>query len=385
MAARSPDEQHRAATPLELLFDLVFVVAVARASSQLHHGIADAHVADALLGYSMVFFGIWWAWMNFTWFASAYDTDDVAYRLAVFVQLVGALIFAAGVTRLFVGDLLIGVIGYVVMRLALVGQWVRAARSDPERRPACLRFALGVGTVQLGWVALLALPQSMVTTGFLILAILELAVPIWAERAAHTTWHPEHISERYGLFTIIVLGESILAGSLAIESAAEAGLLSTDLVSTVAGGLMIVLVMWWLYFERPFEWRLRSFSLAFIWGYGHLPIWAAAAAVGAGLSVAIDEVIGEATIGVVGAGAAVAIPVAIYLFGLWALHLPMANSPADRFLAPVAVVLILLTPWTGEAPLLTGLALVGLLVAKHLFARRAVSAEGWISRSESSR
>jgi hypothetical protein len=99
MEARSPEEEHRPATPLELLFDLVFVVAVARASSQLHHGIADAHVGDAIVGYAMVFFGIWWAWMNFTWFASAYDTDDIAYRLAVFVQLVGALIFAAGVDR----------------------------------------------------------------------------------------------------------------------------------------------------------------------------------------------------------------------------------------------------------------------------------------------
>jgi len=321
----------------------------------------------------MVFFGIWWAWMNFTWFASAYDTDDVAYRLAVFVQLVGALIFAAGVTALFRGELLIGVIGYVVMRLALVGQWVRASRADPERRRACLRFAAGVGSLQLGWVALLALPQAMVTTGFLILAILELVVPIWAEWAAHTPWHPDHITERYGLFTIIVLGESILAGSLAIEAAAEAGLLSTELVSTVGGGLLIVLAMWWLYFERPFEWRLQSFSHAFIWGYGHLPIWAAAAAVGAGLSVAIDEVIGETTIGEVGAGAAVAIPVAIYLLGLWMLHLPVAQGPANKFLAPVTVVLILLTPWTGEAPLLTGLALVGLLVVKRLVSQRVSS------------
>jgi low temperature requirement protein LtrA len=378
MGARSPEEQHRPATPLELLFDLVFVVAVARASSELHHGIADAHLADALLGYSMVFFGIWWAWMNFTWFASAYDTDDVVYRLAVFVQLLGALIFAAGVAALFQGDLLIGVIGYVVMRLALVGQWLRAAKSDPEHRPACMRFAIGVATVQLGWVALLFASQSLVTVGFLILAMLELAVPVWAEWAAHTTWHPDHISERYGLFTIIVLGESILAGSLAIESAAEAGLISTDLVTTVAGGLIIVLAMWWLYFERPFQWQLRSFSLAFIWGYGHLPIWASAAAVGAGLSVAIDEVIGVTALGPVGAGAAVAIPVAIYLFGLWALHLPMAQGPADRFLAPVTVVLILLTPWTGEAPLLTGLALVMLIVAKHLVVRRAVRGDGTV-------
>ena len=86
MRARSPHEPHRAATPLELLFDLVFVVAIAQAASGLHHAISEAHALQGLFGYLMVFFAIWWAWMNFTWFASAYDSDDVPYRLAVFVQ-----------------------------------------------------------------------------------------------------------------------------------------------------------------------------------------------------------------------------------------------------------------------------------------------------------
>ncbi len=373
MQPRSPEEEHRVATPLELLFDLVFVVAVASASSQLHHGVAEGHVADALLGYGMVFFGIWWAWMNFTWFASAYDTDDVAYRLAVFVQIIGALIFAAGVSRLFVGELLVGVIGYVVMRLALVFQWTRAAKSDPIHRPSCLRFALGVGILQLAWIGLLFVPDRWVPWGFLVLAACELAVPIWAERAAGTTWHPEHIAERYGLFTIIVLGESILAGSLAIEAVASSGLFTVDLVSTIVGGIAIVLAMWWIYFERPFDWGLTSLPRAFTWGYGHLPIWAAAAAVGAGLSVVVDQEVGATSIGEIGAGAAVAIPVAVYLLGLWALHLPLSKAPVDRYLAPVAVVLILLTPFTAEATLFTAVILIVLLVVKAAVNRAAVS------------
>ena len=73
MRARSPHEAHRTATPLELLFDLVFVVAIAQAASGLHHAIAEDHAMAGLIGYLMVFFAIWWAWMNFTWFASAYD------------------------------------------------------------------------------------------------------------------------------------------------------------------------------------------------------------------------------------------------------------------------------------------------------------------------
>ena len=101
MTARSPHEPHRASTPLELFFDLVFVVAIAQAASGLHHAIAEAHALQGLVGFLMVFFAIWWAWMNFTWFASAYDCDDVPYRVAVFVQITGALILAAGVPAMF--------------------------------------------------------------------------------------------------------------------------------------------------------------------------------------------------------------------------------------------------------------------------------------------
>src|SRR6478735_400197 len=101
MHPRSPHEGHRVATPLELLFDLVFVVAVGRAAAGLHHAIGAGHAVDGLMGYGMVFFAIWWAWMNFTWFASAYDSDDVPYRLLVFVQLTGALVMAAGIPVMF--------------------------------------------------------------------------------------------------------------------------------------------------------------------------------------------------------------------------------------------------------------------------------------------
>jgi low temperature requirement protein LtrA len=104
MRPRSPEEAHRAATPLELFFDLVFVVAVAQAGLALHHSLAEGHILEGIIGYTAVFFAIWWAWMNFTWFASAYDCNDVPYRVATFVQLAGALILAAGVPQAFEGD-----------------------------------------------------------------------------------------------------------------------------------------------------------------------------------------------------------------------------------------------------------------------------------------
>jgi low temperature requirement protein LtrA len=221
MRPRSPHEAHRPATTLELFFDLVFVVAVAQAGLALHHALAEGHITQAIISYFAVFFAIWWAWMNFTWFASAYDCDDVPYRLATFVQLAGALVLAAGVQRAFEdGDYTIVAAGYVVMRLALVTQYLRAGRANPSRWATAVRYAFGVTVCQVGWVALLFF-QGMVwhPFAFVALGIVELLVPAWGERAGATSWHPGHIAERYGLFTIIVLGESILATSMGIQTA----------------------------------------------------------------------------------------------------------------------------------------------------------------------
>ena len=248
MTARSPHEAHRAATPLELLFDLVFVVAIAQAANGLHHAITAAHLLEGLIGYLMVFFAIWWAWMNFTWFASAYDCDDVLYRLAVFVQIAGALMMAGGVTAMFEtrAPNLATIGGYVVMRLALVAQWLRAAASDAARRKTGHRYAAGITVLQLAWIAVLFVPGIWIPA-FLTLAALELALPLWAEGVAPTTWHPHHIAERYGLLTLIVLGESILAATIAVQSALSSGEALSALVPLIIGGLLIVYSMWWMY------------------------------------------------------------------------------------------------------------------------------------------
>ena len=100
LSGRDPGEAHRASTPLELFFDLTFVVAIASAAAQLHHGLSEGHW-NALGGYFFVFFGIWWAWMNYSWFASAYDTDDVLWRVMTLIGMAGMLVLAAGVPRAF--------------------------------------------------------------------------------------------------------------------------------------------------------------------------------------------------------------------------------------------------------------------------------------------
>lgn len=365
MVARSPTETHRAATPLELFFDLVLVVAIAFASSSLHHALEGGHVDQVIVSYAMVFFAIWWPWINFTWFASAYDTDDVAYRILVLVQMAGALVVATGVPQLFEDlDRSVVLVGYVIMRLASVTLWLRAARSDPDRRASALRYAIGITLVQAAWIALYFAPESLVLPGFALLVAAELAVPVWAERRAPTTWHRGHIAERYGLFTIIVLGESILQIAMAIQAAATGNRFG-PLFAFIVGALLIVFGMWWLYFELAGETVLTSLRRAFLWGYGHYFIWAAAAAVGAGIAVAVDQSTGHVPIEGRYARFAVAVPVAAYILCVWAInHVPTGPTGKRALLAPLAALLVLLTPLSDQGVLLIGLILVALVAAK---------------------
>ncbi|MFD7511972.1 low temperature requirement protein A [Streptomyces sp. NPDC059853] len=321
MRGRDPGEEHRASTPLELLFDLTFVVAVSQAAAQLHHALAEGRTGPGLLGYAAVFFAIWWAWMNFTWFASAYDTDDVLYRLLTLVQMAGVLVLASGVPAAFRhGDWALVVAGYVIMRVALVAQWLRAAAADPAGRRAALRYAAGVTVVQAGWVARLWVSGGWAPATFVVLVVAELSVPAWAEfRGRATRWHPGHIAERYGLFTIIVLGEVILGSLAAVQSAVTARGLSAQVLLIAVGGLLLVFALWWLYFTGP-DVRLTTLRTALTWGYGHYAVFAALAALGAGIEAALDVTEHHAHLSERAAGLAVAVPVALVLPLLAALH-----------------------------------------------------------------
>src|SRR3954469_18015046 len=145
MTARAVDEPHRVSSSLELLFDLTFVIAIAALTARFAHAVGTGHAADQLVPFLQVFFAIWWAWSNFTWFASSFDTDDVLFRLMTLVQMAGVLVLAAGVpAALEHGDYLAVTLGYVIMRLGLVAQWLRAAIQDPGSRETALRYALGI-------------------------------------------------------------------------------------------------------------------------------------------------------------------------------------------------------------------------------------------------
>ncbi|MFJ8357196.1 low temperature requirement protein A [Streptomyces sp. NPDC093984] len=368
MLGRHAGEEHRTATALELFFDLCFVAAVAQASSTFEHEIAAGRPGHGLLGYALVFFAIWWAWMNFTWFASAYDTDDVPYRLLTLIQISGALLMAAGAAEaLEHGNFTIITWGYVVMRLAMVSQWLRAAYTDQERRRSALRYAVGILVLQIGWLTRLALPHDGGIASFAVLAVGELAVPVWAERAEGTTWHPEHIAERYGLFTLIVLGESVMAAGRAVGTALDTRKELGSVLAIALGGMLTVFSLWWLYFAQDAPRRLRTQRTAMLWGYGHYVVFAAAAAVGAALAVNVAHVTGHRALTDLQAAAAYTVPVALFVTFVWLLHRWTAQQPSTMadVLPPVAAVAILAATFTTFAVLCTGV-IASLLIGTSL-------------------
>ncbi len=365
---RDPGEEHRAATPLELFFDLTFVVAVSRASAALHHELAADHVVDGVTGFVGVFFAVWWAWMTYTWFASAHDSDDVAHRLLTLVQMAGVLVLASGVTDAVERDeWLVVTIGYAVMRLGLAASWLRVARDEPTVRTHALRYGAGVSVMQLLWFLRLALPDDLSAVGFVVLVVGELVVPLWAERAAgEPLYHPEHIEERYGLFTIIVLGESVLSASVGFQTALDEGGLTADLLAVGVGGLVLAFAAWWIYFDHPGH-LTPSPQQAFRWGYAHVVVFAALAALGAGLHLATEAVTGHGDTRV--AALAVAVPVAAYLLGLVLVMTMTGTRLTSQRIYPKlagAVVVLIVGATASVAVTVAGCALVMMVLAASM-------------------
>lgn len=333
MTGRDPHEAHRVATPLELLFDLTFVLSFGFAASQFAHVLAEGHYGAALAGFVLASFAICWAWINFSWFSSAYDTNDWLFRLTTMILMIGALVFAMGLPRMFASldrgshlDLSIMVLGYVVMRIGMVFHWLRAAKASPDQRAASLAYAVCISIIQLGWVAAaLAAPHLPAAAAFALaapLVIVEMAGPAVAERIyGGTPWHAHHIVERYGLFAIIALGEGLVGTVAAVSAVVEEQGWSLNAGLVCVAGVGLTFGMWWVYYIVPSAAILHTYrERSFVWGYGHMLIFAAIVATGAGLHVAAYYIEDKAHIGPVATVLTVAIPVSAYLALIYALY-----------------------------------------------------------------
>jgi low temperature requirement protein LtrA len=331
MAGHDPDEQHRTATPLEGLLDLTFATCFGLGAAQFAQVLSDGQYGAALIGFIFASFAICWAWINFSWFSSAYDTDDWVFRLVTMIQMIGVLVLAMGLPRLFASvqhgehpDNSVMVLGYVIMRVAMVSQWLRAARQNPSRRGACLVYALAISVAQIGWVIQLLVNTSVAVTLLLtcILAIIELAGPPIAERKdGGTPWHAHHITERYSLFALIALGEGVVGTVAALSAVVEAQGWSLDAALVCIAGVGLTFGLWWIYYLLPSAPVLHTHrERAFIWGYGQMFVVGSIVATGAGLRVAAYSIEHQAHIGALATLLCTAIPVSLFVGLAYALN-----------------------------------------------------------------
>lgn len=373
---RSREEPHRASTPLELLFDLCFVVAIAVLAANLHHGLADNHAVLGVIAYVALFIPIWWAWMSYTWFATAFDNNDAVFRLLTLAQMAGVLVLAAAIPAAVEGNVVPFTLAYTAMRLPLLVQWLRAARDDAAHRAFALRYVYGILCAQSAWLLALAIPMPWRIAVWVAALALDLLTPIWATRVAPgRVFHAGHIAERYGLFTLIVIGESILAVSVGARDVIAAGSLDASTVAVCAAALVAAFSIWWLYFDTLGREALeRHRRAAFIWGYGHALLYASIAAIGAGVQAQLDVP------SAAGSGWFTAAPIALALLSLaWLQQSANVQTRSAVLLAVLAAAVLVLaglgSPWPA-AVTGVGAILVAVAAAVETMRRRRASDSG---------
>ncbi|MEM8780274.1 MAG: low temperature requirement protein A [Cyanobacteria bacterium P01_G01_bin.49] len=267
---RQDDESgvERHVTWLELFFDLVFVAAI----SELSHYLSNHLSVDGFLSVAIFFVPIWWCWVGATFYATRFDTDDLSDRLLTLLQMAIVMVMAVNIHHGLEKASSIFALCYISFRGILVLQYLYAQYHVPATRKLALWYAAGFSLSILFWgVSLLfPFPFSLIFWGFGL--IIDFCTPLKAGRwVAQAPPSLSHIPERVGLFTIIVLGESVI-GVVKGLSGLEWSLFSA---LTAFSGLCIAFSLWWLYFHCANSTPLQSMhqgkmSLGLAWLYAHL-------------------------------------------------------------------------------------------------------------------
>ena len=270
-------EAERRATWLELFFDLVFVVAIAELAGVLH----DKPDWGGLAHFVRLSVPVIWVWMNFIFYADQFDTDDVPYRLAVFAGMLASAALAVSLPAAATGF----VVAYVAVKAIMVGLYERARRHADTRlaRRFCGWCVLAYGISGALWLLSLALPDPYRQMLWALGLAVEIGFPaVGPSEFAEMPFDAAHIPERYGLFTLIVFGESIVVTTLGIGSGSSA------LVAGIA--FVIACALWWMYFDRIEDNQLGGAirpNLLFI--YGHPGLFVALTTVAVGARFAIED------------------------------------------------------------------------------------------------
>ncbi|TKB45556.1 low temperature requirement protein A [Thalassotalea mangrovi] len=366
LTARDNQEPHRTATTLELFFDLVFVVAIATAAHGFANHLVAGEVGDGIAKFIFAYLCIWWAWNQFTWFASSFDNDSPAYRISVLLMMVGAMLIAASMDSLFQKSLLLYTyLGYVLMRVPFVFLWLRVALDNPELRSKAVFNAISLILLQVywGWAALGVHDNYFVVHPiFLIGWLLEFCAPVIAEKIKHSQWHPDHIQERFGLLMIIVLGEVIVANIHALTTAIDGGpdlLLFAYTLVTIS----LVFAMWWYYFCDQQDTLEHCVCRAFSWSYGHFFIFLCAVMVGSGLTY-MHHGYEEHHVGQ-NAALTVSIPIGLFIVSIWFVRDRLLLCRKGQAIVLLLALLLMATGFLPYGLVIATILLIGIVVYRQ--------------------
>ncbi|MBW4621852.1 MAG: low temperature requirement protein A [Cyanosarcina radialis HA8281-LM2] len=274
-------EEERRATWLELFYDLVFVAAIAEVAHTLGKEI------DLLdyLGYVLLFVPIWWSWVGATFYATRFDTDDLGHRLLTLLQMVAIAVLAVNASY-GLGKSADGfALSYVAVRVILIGQYLSAGYFVPSARGLVNWYTKGFGIAAAIWLGSIFVPMPAKFGLWILGLMVDFYTPL---NAGHLVVKIppsfSHIPERLGLFTIIVLGEAVIAVVRGVTEL-EWGVLSAAVALL---GLAIAFTLWWLYFDSVDGSPLRAMGvgnmkIGLIWLYAHLPLAIGIAATGVGV------------------------------------------------------------------------------------------------------
>ncbi len=303
------DEGERHATWLELFFDLVFVVAI----TELSRLLVGDHSAMGFVRFAALFVPVYVAWQGYMAYATRFDTDDLAFRVAYF-----AAMLAIAAMAVLISDVAHGIhtaefaIAYVVLRSFMIGLYWRAWRAVPEARPLIRFYGGGYSIGVAIWLASLAFDTPWRYVVWIVAQVLELSLPPLSTKLhRRIPTSPRHLPERWALFTLIVLGESVAA--VAIQTSSTHWHVSSVLAAIL--GFVAVACVWWLYYDRQASVELRGSTMSVVvYSYAHIPLLIGLAAMSAGQRLLIERA-GQRHLG---AGASVAFlgGVALYLLSL---------------------------------------------------------------------
>jgi len=347
-------------TPLELFFDLVFVLALTQCTTLIAHDPTWQGMLEGLLVLGM----LWWSWVGYAWLTSVVDPEEGAVRLAIFVAMGAFLVAALCVPGAFGDEALLFACAYAVVRVAHIVLFMLASREDPALRQSVIGLA---GSTAIG-AGLLFVAAAL--SGAAQIAVWGLALVLDAGGPflfGQDGWKlvPGHFAERHGLIVIIALGESIVAIGVGARASIEAGVVAAGLLGVAVGA-----ALWWVYFDvtaivagrrlaKASEGRERNGIARDSYSYLHFPMVAGIALIAVGLKATLARV--DDSLKLVPATALLG-GAALYLLAHVAFRLRNMHTLSVRRLLCAAVLLALL-PAAVRMPALLTLGVLAALLA----------------------